>query len=494
MERLKKNLAKAEEEIVRKKDWVKTGKMRQKYHFMAESGWINDPNGLIFFQNKYHFFYQYNPFEAVWGTMHWGHAVSTDMIHWEYLPVALAPSEPYDNHPKGGCFSGSAIEHEGRLYLFYTGKTDYGDGFVQAQCMAYSDDGIAFKKASENPVIPSPPPGYSKENFRDPKVWKHDGKFYMICGGQKDHFAAALLYRSTNLTDWEYVNVLAESRGELGCMWECPDFYPIGNKYVLMFSPMGLHDRTTVYLVGDMNYETGKFIHISSGEIDWGFDYYAPQSFVDATGRRLVIGWANAWDWMPWFKDWGPTHQEGWCGSFNLPREVILRADNTLQFKPIAELKTLRCGEQIMKRCEVGEQKQEIPIADGTIYEMQLSIDLQKTTAKRFDLLLRADEDRNTLVSFDLKRQMVGMNRSNADGWSTGATKSTLFLTNKKEMFVHIFSDQSSIELFTDDYRTNHSCNVFPREGQNKNYIAAYGGTLFVKKIKTWQLRTSDKR
>lgn len=119
--------------------------MRQKYHFMAETGWINDPNGLIYFKGKYHFFYQYNPYQSFWENMHWGHAVSDDLIHWEYLPVALAPSEPYEDHLKGGCFSGSAIEFDGKLYLIYTAATNHGNGFVQTQCVAYSEDGIHLK-------------------------------------------------------------------------------------------------------------------------------------------------------------------------------------------------------------------------------------------------------------------------------------------------------------------------------------------------------------
>ena len=143
---MKKNIVRAQAEIDKKRSEVGKGAMRQKYHFMAEEGWLNDPNGLIYFKGKYHFFYQYNPYDSYWGSMHWGHAISDDMLHWEYLPLALAPSETYDNHPKGGCFSGSAIEYEGRLYLLYTASTNYGDGFVQNQCLAYSDDGIHFVK------------------------------------------------------------------------------------------------------------------------------------------------------------------------------------------------------------------------------------------------------------------------------------------------------------------------------------------------------------
>lgn len=218
------NINKAQLEIEKKKLLIKNAKMRQRYHFMAEEGWINDPNGLIFFKGQYHFFYQYNPYDSFWGAMHWGHAVSNDLIHWEYLPIALAPSEHYDDHERGGCFSGSTIEHEGKLYIFYTGTTNYGKGFVQTQCLAWSEDGVNFTKYENNPVIKAPE-GYEEANFRDPKVWKNGEYFYLVCGGKKDNLAKALLYRSKDLKNWEFFNILAESRGELGYMWECPDFF-----------------------------------------------------------------------------------------------------------------------------------------------------------------------------------------------------------------------------------------------------------------------------
>ena len=171
-ELMQQNIQKAQLEIDAKKDIVKNGKMRQHYHFMAQTGWINDPNGLIYYKGKYHFFFQYNPYYGFWDCMHWGHAVSEDMVHWEYLPLALAPSENYDNHPRGGCFSGSAIEHDGKLFLMFTGTANNGEGFEQTQCIAYSEDGIHFEKYEGNPVLTAPE-GIPTDFFRDPKVWKH---------------------------------------------------------------------------------------------------------------------------------------------------------------------------------------------------------------------------------------------------------------------------------------------------------------------------------
>ncbi|HHV10371.1 MAG TPA: glycoside hydrolase family 32 protein [Clostridiales bacterium] len=482
---LQDNIDKAQAHIDSKKEQAKQGKMRQRYHFMAETGWINDPNGLIDFNGKYHFFYQHNPYDSYWGAMHWGHAVSDDMLHWEYLPLALAPSEPYDNHKEGGCFSGSSIVHDGKLFLIYTGTTNYGEGFIQTQNIAYSEDGIHFTKYENNPVIQAPE-GVPADLFRDPKVWKHGDMFYMVCGASRNKRSQALLYRSADLYHWEFFNVLAESRGEWGYMWECPDFYPIGDKFVLMFSPMGGGERSSVYLVGDLNYETGKFTYSVSGEIDWGFDFYAPQSFLDRHGRRIIVGWANAWDWMPWWKDWGPSFTEGWCGAFNTPREVMLCEDNTLRFVPIKELEQLHCDEVLRKDMVVEDTPMPFAAGDGVAFDLELEVDLAGTRADEFSLLLRSDGQKQAVITFDLKRQMMYFDRENSDGWSKGCTKSPLLLADKRVMKIRVLSDQSSIEVFTDDYKTNHSCNVFAGNGQNQNAIVAKNGELKVISLKTW--------
>ena len=487
LELMTQRIEKAQSEIDRMKDTVKKGKMRQNYHFMPQTGWMNDPNGLIFFNGKYHYFFQYNPYHGFWDYMHWGHAVSEDLIHWEYLPLALAPSEIYDDHQHGGCFSGSAIEHEGKLFLMFTGTTNEGKGFEQTQCIAYSEDGIHFEKYSGNPVLRAPE-GIPTDFFRDPKVWKHENTYYMVCGGNRGGMAQALLYKSEDMFHWEFFNVLAESRGEWGYMWECPDFYPVGDKYVLMFSPMGAGERTSVYLVGDFDYKTGKFLYNVSGEIDWGFDFYAPQSFLSEDGRRIIVGWANAWDWMPFWKDWGPTYKEGWCGFYNIPREVQLAEDNTLKFIPVKELHALRKDERTIRNVAVTE-KIEISPADGTSYELFVELDLRKTTADKIHLELRSDGEKAAFLTFNFKNREMEFDRSASDGWSTGKTRSCLLLKDETTMKIHIYVDRSSIEVFTDDYQTNHSCNVFAGEEQNKNYIYAENGEVYIKELHAWSLK-----
>lgn len=490
-ELLKQNITKAQIEIDRQKDVVKNGEMRQHYHFMAQTGWINDPNGLIYFKGKYHFFFQYNPYSAFWNSMHWGHAVSDDMLYWEYLPLALAPSEYYDDYPKGGCFSGSAIEHDGKLFLMYTGTANKGNGVEQTQCIAYSEDGIHFKKYEGNPVLTAPE-NISADCFRDPKVWRHEDTYYMVCGASRDKRGMALIYKSKDLFHWTFLNILTESRGEWGFMWECPDLFPVGDKYVLTFSPMGSGDHTSVYLIGDFDYETGKFDYHISREIDWGFDYYAPQSFLAPDGRRIIVGWSNEWEWMPLWKDWSPTYKEGWCGFFNLPREVRMMEDGTLQFVPIREVRNLRENVNRIDKLVVTEAETGLEAGDGVCYELRFNIDLEKTEADRLELLLRCGNGRKTICVFDFRQAEMSVDRNEADGWSRGVSRSVLCLKGKTQLDVHIFSDQSSLEVFADQYRNNHSNNIFAGASQNQLKIRAQGGNVVIRNIEAYGLKTKD--
>ena len=158
------------------------------FHFQNQKGWMNDPNGLIYYKGKYHAFFQHYPYAPRWGQMHWGHAVSENLLDWEELDIALCPDEPYEND--GGCFSGSAIEKDGRLYLFYTSVSHE---LGQTQSVAFSDDGITFTKYENNPVIKESPLGSNRE-FRDPKVFEYEGGYRMVVGAGIDNIGKLLLF------------------------------------------------------------------------------------------------------------------------------------------------------------------------------------------------------------------------------------------------------------------------------------------------------------
>lgn len=487
---MQKNIDRAQAEIDGKKEAVSKGKMRQEYHFMPQTGWMNDPNGLIFFRGKYHFFYQYNPYGSFWDCMYWGHAVSEDLLHWEYLPLALAPSEPYDDYQKGGCFSGSAIVCDDKLFLMYTGTANNGNGVEQTQCIAYSEDGVYFEKYKGNPVLKAPQ-GIKADCFRDPKVWKHDGLYYMVCGASRNDRGLALLYKSEDMLHWSFFNILAESRGEWGFMWECPDFFQVGDQYVLTFSPMGSGDHTSVYITGDFDYKTGKFDCRISKEIDWGLDYYAPQSFEAADGRRIMVAWANGWEWMPQWKDWGPSYKEGWCGFFNVPREVRMEQGGMLQFVPVKELENLRTGLNKKEYLEVSELETEIKAGNGACCEIKFILDLKETTADQVELKLRCGDGKRTVCLFDLKNGEMSVDRNHGDGWSRGVSRSVLNLNGKKELDVHVFVDHSSVEIFADQYSNNHSNNVFGTDVQNQTFLCTHGGKAVIRSMETYGLKLS---
>lgn len=278
------------------------------FHFEPETGWMNDPNGLIFYQGKYHAFFQHNPHSARWDRMHWGHAVSEDLVHWEQLPIALFPEEPYEND--GGCFSGSAVEKDGRLYLFYTSVSrELG----QTQSVAWSDDGIHFEKYPGNPVIRENPLGY--DDFRDPKVTKIDGTYYMVVGTGTKTSGKVLLFTSEDLLQWSYVGILFEEEEYAPCM-ECPDFFKLGEDYVLMFSKMGEPERSTHFVVGD--FVNGRLVNYRISRPEWGPDFYAPQTFEDPVGHRMMIGWLY---------HWGKEAPDGcpFAGALSVARQLFIK-------------------------------------------------------------------------------------------------------------------------------------------------------------------------
>lgn len=485
--KIKENsIKKAQEYIERVKDEASNCKYRQMYHFMAPAGWINDPNGLSYYKGEYHLFYQHNPYSHEWASMHWGHAVSKDLVSWRHLPVALAPDESYDNDEKGGCFSGSAVEDDGSLVLMYTGTVNDGDKSVQTQCIAKSLDGVTFEKYENNPVIKNYPVEGSAD-FRDPKVFRDNDSWYVVIGSGKDENGKALFYKSGDLLNWDYVGVLAESNGKFGTIWECPDFFKLDDKYVLMFSPMGLENRKTVYLVGDMNYTTGKFTWEVSGEVDWGFDYYAPQSFEDNKGRRIAIGWQNSWPWMDWFKGFGPTSDYKYNGCMSIAREIKLTKNNKLSFIPVEEMKSLRDEFISYENIVVNENGYDLSEGNNIHFEIEAEVDLSKTTAKEFKFELRSLDEKKTIISFDLENKKLTFDRSASDGYNEGVRSCDIEI-DKDRLDIRIFSDTSSIEVYTNDYKTVMTSNIYMVENDVQTMVISNSQDVYFSKLIKYNL------
>ena len=303
-----------------------------RYHYRPKKGWINDPNGLVYFDGYYHVFYQHAPhFEVPWKeAMYWGHARTKDFLSWEELPPALVPDMPYD---RDGCWSGTAIEKDGKLYLFYasTYKKDKDTRRAETVSVAYSSDGIHFEKYGGNPVIRT----YPKEggpDFRDPAVAYIDGKYYcvMATGNPDDKAARLLLYGSDDLFTWEYKGVMSEWAN---CKYaECPSFMEAeGGRYLLTASVCPLESRHYFSLMYG-SFRDGKFTLEDVGDVDKGPDQYAGQVFRDHRGRNILISWIPGWKYKGW--------AEKDVGCMSIPREIFCR-DGKVYGYPVEEVRHL---------------------------------------------------------------------------------------------------------------------------------------------------------
>ena len=320
---------------------------RPVFHLSPRVGWMNDPNGFSFHDGKYHLFYQYNPYKATWAPMHWGHAVSEDLLTWEHLPAALAPDASYDD--LNGCFSGSAITlPDGRHLLLYTGVGEgvrRRDGSMcdcQTQCVAIGD-GVNYQKYEGNPVIGSDqlPEGSSIEHFRDPRIWRLDDGTYRCVVACQDSEGSGLIlqFESDDCLHWKKRGVLAANHGRYGTMWECPDFFELDGTYVLLTSPMFMlpegHEfysgNGTLCVLGDYDDETGKFEGKSYRTIDHGIDFYATQTVLTPDGRRVMVAWMQNWDSVT------ESSSYRWFGQMTVPRELHVRNGRLVQW-PVREL------------------------------------------------------------------------------------------------------------------------------------------------------------
>jgi beta-fructofuranosidase len=451
------------------------------YHFRPLTGWINDPNGLIHYKGEYHLFYQYHPFTAKRGPMHWGHAKSKDLLKWEYLPVAMAPFEEYE---KDGCYSGSAVELDGKLMLIYTGHVKQDGKRKEVQCIAESTDGVTFTKFKGNPVIPFSPD--KQEDFRDPKVWKHGDHWYMVVGTGENGIGKALLYRSPDLYEWKYIGVAAESNGEQGHMWECPDLFPLGNKHVLIVSPKGMNNGKNIYIVGEMNYEQGKFIPEYYNEIDHGFDFYASQTFLEDKGRRIIIGWMGIWSDPDL-----PTKSHGWAGAMTLPRELTLLPDGKVSILPVQEVQQLRNEHYPFSNILISPQSSNIlHDVKGDCLEILAEFDLESCNATEFGFKVRCSPDskEQTRVVYHTATQELRVDRNQSGKGKPGISSVKLDYDTDKKLKIHIFVDRSSVEVFGNDGRVNISNRIYPDSTSVAIEAFSIGGEVRAESIQVWKL------
>ncbi len=437
---------------------------RLNYHITPPYGLLNDPNGFIEYNGTYHLFYQWNPYECNHGSKFWGHCVSTDLVNWQEVKPALTPDTEYE---KNGCYSGSAFEHQNSLYLFYTSNVKHANGERDSyQCLAKSEDGIVFEKLG--PVISSPPKNYTK-HFRDPKIWQHDNLWYCVIGAQYQHDngdlqGRVLLYYSDDLNNWHCSGDIAGSNvnqlNDFGFMWECPDLFNLNGHDILMCSPQGLEPEAdkyqniyqSGYFVGQLDYQTQKFIHGDFIELDRGFEFYAPQTTLDSKGRRLM----SAWMGLPECDD-HPTVKYNWLHALTLVRQLIYK-DNKLLQQPIEELQTLRKNKTQYQNITLSSETSFTGI-EGDSYE--LIVELSDIT-QRCGLKLRVSESEYTELYFEPETQCITLDRDYS-GAGYGGTRSCI-LDSKNSLKLQIFMDKSSVEIFVNEGAEVFSSRIYPSQ------------------------------
>lgn len=296
---------------------------KNKYHISSPIGWMNDTNGLVYAFGKYHVFFQYHPYNAEWGPMHWAHIVSSDLVSWEFLGVALAPDSLFDI---GGCFSGSSIYYKNTLYILYTGIHDG----LQDQVLAYSKDGVNFVKKGIVIDHKTLPDCINNFEFRDPRVFIYNSKFYALVGSKTSSHGVIVLYQSNNLLNWDYVRIFYEDINNKN-VCECPDIIIDGKSICLIYggdfsdSSYFQNKQTTVYVTGILDDKDMNMTVIEKKELDLGFDLYGAQLLHDQN-NTLLISWMGSWG-RNYF-----TKKHGWEGSCTFPRVMKLKNNRLYQY------------------------------------------------------------------------------------------------------------------------------------------------------------------
>ncbi len=433
---------------------------RPQYHFTPPAQWMNDPNGMVYFEGEYHLFYQHYPDSNVWGPMHWGHAVSEDLIHWEHLPIAIEPDT------LGWIFSGSAVFDADNssglgtaevppLVAIYTYHDPVGaeaerDDF-QTQGIAYSvDKGRNWLKYEGNPVLVNP----GIRDFRDPKVIRINDKWIMSLA-VKDRIS---FYSSDNLLEWKHESDFQPDWAAYGGVWECPDLFPLESpsgeeKWVLLVSinPGGPNGGSaTQYFIGD--FEDNAFT-VESSEVKWldyGADNYAGVTWSNVPeedGRRLFIGWMSNWD----YANVVPT--ENWRSAKTLPREFRLfqhNGDFRLASRPVEEFEKLRTKSSEMEGSEWG--------IENELAELQLF-------PGNGDFRLEIGNGEGEKVVFQKQGDQLTFDRSQSGLTDFSEAFSNLHTAPLNGLAIEelrVFLDRSSIEFFINEGELVMTEIIFP--------------------------------
>ena len=500
---------------------------RPQYHFTPPSQWMNDPNGMVFYEDEYHLFYQYYPDSNVWGPMHWGHAVSKDMVYWEHLPIGLYPDSI------GYIFSGSAVidwnntsgfgsKDQPPMIAIFTYHNIEGERAkrldFQSQAIAYSlDKGRTWTKYEGNPVIPNP----GIKDFRDPKVvWDEDSEQWVMIFAAFDHVK---LYGSPDLKKWEHLSDFGFTQGSHDGVWECPDLFvmPVeergargeetgDSRWVMIVSvQQGSPNGGTgaQYFIGDFD---GKHFNLDpafaksfqgkTAWLDYGRDNYAGVTWSDIPaedGRRLFLGWMSNWDYAQKV----PTTV--WRSAMTLARSIHLAESPEglrVYTHPVKELEKLRTDHlQLAENVVLNDffeiMSDDMPF-DPSLSEMQLRFKAPPTEDKAiFGIELRNTKGEFIRLGFDTEKQMYFSDRRQAGqkDFSEKFANAIHYAPRQataETLDLHLFFDKSSVELFTDGGLTLISDIFFPSEDFSLARLFVEKGSAELVEGQVWQLQS----
>jgi len=482
-------------------------KYRPQFHYSPPKAWLNDPNGMVYYEGEYHLFYQHHPHGDVWGPMHWGHAVSADLVHWEQLPIALAPDE------NGYIFSGSAVVDRNDtsgffgggsgLVAIFTHHLDVADGrSVQRQSLAYSaDKGRTWTMYAGNPVLEDA----RFVDFRDPKVfWDEGAQRWRMVLAAGDRVA---FYSSPNLVDWTFGSEFGMTEGSHAGVWECPDLFELDveneegvRKWVLLVSigddPDAPEGSRTQYFVGSFDGE--RFVNDASPEtvlwLDHGRDNYAGVTWSDIPaedGRKLFIGWMSNWKYA------NLTPTDGWRSAMTLPRTLSLRSDGgqlRLVQRPAAELASLR-EEPACRLRDVRLEPGDDPLRGVSADRCEIEAEFELGDAEELGIAVRAGSGERTVVGYDAVRRTLFVDRTQ----SGAAAFHPAFACRHDAPYepeaggrikLRLFVDWSSVEAFAGDGELVMTDLIFPDPASTGLSLYARNGGATVVSLQVYPMRS----
>ena len=455
------------EEAIRQKEigYNKNNKWKLNFHLMPPIGWINDPNGLCYFKGEYHIFFQYSPFEVEGGLKFWGHYITKDLINYKYVGVSIYPDEKYDCH---GVYSGSAFIEDDKIYIYYTGNVkllgehDYIESGREANTMlTVSDDGINFSEKECLMEMKDYPKGITN-HIRDPKVWKADNSYYMVQGARKygddrdNDIGEVLIFSSKDKRNWKHISTV-NTKDRFGYMWECPDLFNLDGQNILITCPQGVKQIKSVYeniylsgyfLIND-DYKTKDSITVNDFTVlDKGFDFYAPQTFLDENGNRVIIGWMGVPDTEETHKNL--TVDYGWQHCLTIARELSFKNGKLYQ-KPHRSLEKLRNSMIFENKCSYSSLSDNLISADS--YEV--IVDNIKD-ADNFELLISEG------VSIKYKESKFILEFVNDIGKQIGGGRGKRSAYLEKLENIRILIDTSTIEIFVNNGEMVFTTRYYP--------------------------------